>query len=328
MNYETIKTQLKNNQLNNIYLFYGDEQYLIDSIIKKIEKMVLGENINGMTKNEFRDNFDIQELINAVNTMPMIGNKKVVICRNSELFKGNTKNEQLLKLFDTISKDAYLIFVEKQVSVSNIQYKKLKELKCIYNISIRNNNDIIKYITNTFKKAGKNISINNAYLFLEYSGGYLIDIEKDIEKIILFMDNKKDVKKEYIVNLCQGTKEAKIYELTNYLFKKDKTNSYKVLKELLSEKVPIQIILSVLNNSYMELYKVKLAIENNENPVVLRKNKPIHEYALKMIIKSAKKFSFEQIEKVIKDISDIDSDIKYGNISANIAIELLVLSIV
>jgi len=327
MNYETIKTQLKNNNLNNIYLFYGDERYLIDSIVKKIEKTVLGENINGMTKNEFRDNVDIQELINAVNTMPMIGNKKVIICKNSKLFLGNVNNEQLLTLFETISKDTYLIFVEEKISVSNIYYKKLKELVCTYNISLRSNNDIIKYITNKFKKSGKNISTNNVYLFSEYSGGYLLDIEKDIEKIILFMDNKKDVKKEYIINLCQGTKDAKIYELTNYLFKKDKTGSYKILKELLSDKIPIQIILTVLNNSFMELYKVKLAIINNENPVILRKNRPIHEYALKMIIKSTKKFSFEQIEKIIKDISDFDANIKLGHINANIAIELLILSI-
>jgi len=327
MNYDVLKKQFKDNKLNNIYLIYGDEYYLIDAIIKKLEKLILEEQVNGMTKNEFNGVNDEETILNALNTVPMIGIRKLVICYNSEFFNKNTKNTKIIKLVENINKDTYIIFVEQKVDLKNSLYKAFKTKQFVYNIKLRNSNEIIEHIIKRFKSKKKKITSNNAYLFLEYSGFKLLDIEKDVEKILLFMDEKIEVKAEYIRNLCQGSKEVKIYELTNNIFVKNKKKALKNLKELLADRIAIQMIISVLNTSFMELYEVKLAINSNRTPEILRFNRPIHEYALKKLVSSSKKFTIEKIRKVIKEIADTDINIKYGYISGKIAIELLIIKI-
>ena len=327
MNYDILKKQIKNKQINNIYLIYGDEHFLIEALIKKIQQEILGDNISVMTKNEFEGNVDDRTLLNALNTIPMIGKKKLVVCHNSGYFIGNSKHEKIMELVDNINIDTYIIFIEDKIKSANILFKKFKENNLCYNISKRKTNDIINYIITRFRKKNKKITKDNAYLFLDYSGAMLLDIESDIEKILLFMGDKIDVKKQYIKDLCQGSKDIKIYELTNSTFARNKEKSIKYLKEMLADKMPIQVIISTLNLSYMELYEVKLALTNNNTPKILRKNRPIHEYALKKLIENSKKYSLTQIRRIIKEIADTDINIKYGHINSITAIELLIMSI-
>lgn len=327
MNYETLKNELTRNLIKNIYLLYGDEPYLIDAVIKKIESDVLKDNINAFTKHTFNDDIDLYELINAVNTVPMIGNEKVVICRNSAFFAGAKCKDELLRLIESINRNTYLIFVESKIDKRNAGYKKLEQLKSSYEISSRSSHELADFIRNRFSKAGKKISSNQLTTFLEYSGTQLLDIEKDIEKILLYMDDKIEVKKDYIVNLCQGSQEAKLYELVNGTFEKNIDKSMGILKELLSDKTPAMLIVSTLNSNYMELYEVKLALDNNEKPEIFRFKRPINEYALRKLTEYAKKISLMQLKENIKEISDTDVEIKFGNINEITAVELLIFSL-
>ncbi|MBN2851898.1 MAG: DNA polymerase III subunit delta [Clostridia bacterium] len=327
MNYEILKNELTRNLIKNVYLLYGDEPYLIDAVVKKLESVVLNDNINAFTKNTFSDDVDLYDMINAVNTVPMIGNSKVVVCRNSSFFTGSKSKEELLDLFDSISQNTCLIFIEEKVDKKNMAYKKLDLMKCTYDITSRSDHELTDFIRNRFAKAGKKISSNQLLTFLDYSGTQLLDIEKDIEKILLYMDEKLDVKKEYIVNLCQGSQEAKLYELVNGTFEKNIDKAMGTLKELMADKTPVMLIIATLNSNYMELYEVKLAIENNEKPEIFRFKRPINDYALKKLTEYAKKISLMQLKEYIKEISDTDVAIKYGNISDTTAVELLVFSL-
>lgn len=326
MNYNIIKKEIKDKVFKNLYLLYGDEPFLIQVIIDSIKKNILSTPINGMNYFSSNSKIDIDWLFNCITTIPMIGKTKMIVCKDSGLFVGNNNNE-VQKLLNNMNEDTYLIFHESKIDKKNSYFKQLSEESAAYVINSRSSQEIKSYIMSKFKKANKKISANNLFLFMEYSGRKLLDIDKDIEKILLYMDDKIEVKKDMILKLCQGSLEVKIYELTNSLFEKNNERAIKKLRELLADKMPVQVILVALHNSYMELLKVRDALDHKKEISIKRNNRPIHEYALKKLVQHARNYSILQIKAMILHIADSDVAIKFGEIKDVVALELLVISL-
>ena len=113
---KSIQTELK-----PIYLLYGGEQYLIDTCVNKIKKN-FGELLLGINYIVL-DESNIDNLISDIE-MPAFGyDKKLIVIRNSGLFKkdgrkktGTPIQEQIAEFInnnmDIISEAVVLVFVE------------------------------------------------------------------------------------------------------------------------------------------------------------------------------------------------------------------------
>ena len=87
MTIESLENELKNGKLGSLYLLYGEETYLLETIVKKIKKL-FGEIIVGINYIQI-DDTNVNTLINNIN-MPAFGyEKKLIIVKNSGLFKKN-----------------------------------------------------------------------------------------------------------------------------------------------------------------------------------------------------------------------------------------------
>lgn len=90
MTTEELENELKKESLNNcIYLFYGEERFLLENCIKKIKK-AFGEMIPGINYIEV-DETNIKSLIQEIET-PVFGYaKKMIMVKNSGLFSKKRK---------------------------------------------------------------------------------------------------------------------------------------------------------------------------------------------------------------------------------------------
>ncbi len=138
MTIETLEKELKEEKLNEIYLFFGEETYLIETVLKKI-KNLFGELVKGINDIEINDT-NIEHLISNLQT-PCFGYpKKLVVVKNVGLFKREVKKkganfadtrdkicEYLKENSDIIKSDNILIFIEESVD-------KGKMLSCLEEI--------------------------------------------------------------------------------------------------------------------------------------------------------------------------------------------------
>ena len=81
MTLDVLEKELKEGKLNSLYLFYGEERFLLESNLKKIKK-IFGETIPGINFVTI-DETNIQNLISDLQTPPFGYNKKLVIIKNS-----------------------------------------------------------------------------------------------------------------------------------------------------------------------------------------------------------------------------------------------------
>jgi len=136
---ESLEKKLLNNNLNSIYLLYGEELFLLESSLKKI-KNLFGECIKGINFISI-DETNVNELIQDIETPAFGYEKKMIIIRNSGLLKkeGKRKNSELTKIReilnkyiienqDIIKRSIVLVFVEEDVDSKQELYKTIDKL--------------------------------------------------------------------------------------------------------------------------------------------------------------------------------------------------------
>src|SRR5699024_10964992 len=73
----------------SIYLLYGEETYLLEARLKRIKKE-FGQMINEINNNQIDEN-NVQDLISDIETPAFGYEKKLIIARNTGLFKKEKK---------------------------------------------------------------------------------------------------------------------------------------------------------------------------------------------------------------------------------------------
>lgn len=324
MNYDRLKSELKEGHLRNLYLLYGDEAYLKDALAARIESMAADDAGAEPEKVRFEKGMTPEDLNQAVNTNSFFGNGKFILCVNTGIFREKGKSGGFEELLGNISSGNCIVFSEESVDFKNKLFVEMNKAGYAYKIDLRKSGELSKYIAGRFKKLKKRISYDNINLFIEYSGNSLVDIESDIEKIVTYMGTKSDVKKEYIVNLCSGTRQYKIYEMLDGIFNKNTEKSYNLMRELLDDKIPVQVLLVSIHGRLMELAEVRDAMDRGRDPVVIRNNKQVADFILKLLRRQASKFTLGNLQKSILMAADTDVKIKTGEISGISGIEILV----
>ena len=135
---ENLEKQLKSGKLENLYLLYGEELFLLESSLKKI-KNLFGETVKGINFITI-DDTNCNELIANIETPSFGYEKKLIIARNTGLFKkeGKRKNVEISNLkekisnyikqnIDIIKESVILVFVEEEADAKQELYKTIEE---------------------------------------------------------------------------------------------------------------------------------------------------------------------------------------------------------
>ena len=86
MTYDMLEKELNSNkELNSIYLFFGEDRFLIDNSLKKIKKK-FGDILQGINYVIIEENL-INDLIYNIESPAFGYDKKLIVVKNSGLFK-------------------------------------------------------------------------------------------------------------------------------------------------------------------------------------------------------------------------------------------------
>ena len=330
---ENLEKELKQGKINSIYLFYGEELYLLENAIKKIKKL-FGELILGINYIQINET-NIDNLISDIETPAFGFDKKLIVIKNAGLFKKGTKrnpeanSERQKKIakyieenINLINDSAILLFIEEEVSKVELQ-KVIEENGVVCNFEKLKPIDIkkrIKAICNAYKV---NIDEQTLQLFIETCGTDMQNLINEIRKLIEYTGENGTITKESINKLSIKEFEAKIFDLTDNLGKRDIAKALEILKELLYNKEPIQKILITLYNHFKKIYLCRLSLEYNRNIQDVLKLKPNQTFLVSKYKKQAEYFKTNQIRKIIGELIELDNKYKSGKIDINVGLEAI-----
>lgn len=331
MTIEDLENELKLNKLRSLYLFYGEELFLLESSLKKI-KTIFGKTIKGINY-ILIDETNIDELISDIDTPSFGYEKKLIIVRNSGLFKkdGKRKNNELTKLkeklndyinenIEMINNSVVIVFIEddvqKQEVVSTIEkYGVVVKFDLQKPIQIEKR---IKTICNAYK-----VNIDNVTLkyFIESCGTNMQELINEIRKLIEYAGENGTIKNDDIDKLSIKKLESIIFELTDNLGRKKIKEALEVMNNLIYSKEPIQKILITLYNHFKKLYFVKLSANSNKNLIEVLNLKPNQTFLVDKYKMQAKYFKEKELQAILYKLIDLDYYYKIGKIDLQVGLE-------
>ena len=331
---ENLEKELKQGNLNNIYLLYGEELFLLENTVKKI-KTLFGEVVKGINF-ILIDDTNVKELIQDIETPAFGYEKKLIIARNTGLFKseGKRKNKEISDLkekldnyitsnIDIINNSVILVFIEEEADSRLKLFKTLDKLGIVCKFDFQKPIQIekrIKTICNGYK-----VKIDDSTLkyFIEVCGTNMQDVINEIRKLIEYTAEGGTIKKEDIDSLTIKKLESVIFDLTDNLGKKEVKIALEVLKNLIYNKEPIQRILVMLYNHFKKLYFLKLATKYNKDIISSLNLKPNQTFLVNKYKAQSKYFSEKELKEILQSLRDLDFNYKNGLIDLQVGLEAI-----
>lgn len=342
MTVEELEKDLKTGKMDSIYLLYGEEEFLLESCIKKIKK-IFGELVNGINYIQIDDK-NADKIISDIETPAFGYPKKLIVVRNSNLFKKETRekkgeekpakktpktkslqekiSEYIEENIEEIRETVQIVFIEKEVGTNELQ-KTLQKLGTICEFEKLKPAQIskrIKAICNGYKV---NIDDKTMNYFIETCGTSMMTLINEIRKLIEYVGENGTITIEDIDKLSIKELDSVIFDLTDNLGQKNIKNALQILQELLYNKEPIQKILITLYNHLKRIYLTMLADIYKVNVAEALSLKPNQMFLTTKYKKQAGYFKKEELRKILQELIDLDYKTKQGLIDINVGLEAI-----
>ena len=243
-----------------IYLYYGEERYLLENKVKKIKKD-FGEQVKGINYIQI-DDTNVEELISDLETPAFGFPKKLVIAKNTGLFKKEKKassksktakegketkkkktgSEEKLPLPEKIAnylqanekelnETVELIFIEEEAE-KNTLYQTIEKVGEVKEFTLLKLPELVANLKKIVSAYQVNLEDSTARYLVESCGTSMQDLINEVRKLIEYKGAGETIAKEDIDKLCIKQIQAVIFDLTDNLGKKETRKSIRSLSRL------------------------------------------------------------------------------------------------
>ena len=348
MTYQNLIVDINKNKLNTIYLFHGEEDYLIDYTLKLIKDKYI-DNCFETLNYQILEGKDIQfeDIHNACETLPFMSEKKIIVVKDLGIFsrkkkgeiseaKPSKKKDPLIEYVKTLADYVCLIFVEKErkVDKSKSIVKTIGKTGEVVEFNKLRGKDLNDWISNTFKKHNKTISQYSLNYFIEYSFYFsresnktLYDLENEIVKLSNFVGEKKEVTIDDINNVMAKSLETNIFTLLDSISTKNVNNSIKIFNEMsTSNGRYLKILHMIVRQFRLIKHCIVLTDGGYVGKDAMAKLK-IGSYEYNKIARQSHNFNLVKVNKALNLCLDCDKRIKTGSMDSKLAIEMLIIKL-
>jgi DNA polymerase-3 subunit delta len=303
--------KIKNNL--NFFLFYGKNEGLKNQHIKQLLEKNNNSNVIKYDEKEILENEDI--FFESILSNSLFENEKSIVIN-----RGTDKiNEIIINLIER-NIDGITIIINANVLEKKSKLRKLfekeKNLACI--ATYPDTNEILSNLALAFfKKIKISISQQNINLIVDKCGGDRLNLENELEKIKIYLREKKSISSEEISKLINLSENHTFYELIDNCLAKNTNKTINILNENNFSNEDCIIILRTFLLKAKKILNLSLEYEKNKdiNQTINSAKPPIF-WKEKDIVKSQlNKWKPEKIKELIYLINDIELQIKknYNN---------------
>ncbi len=308
------------------YLLYGLEDFLINN---EIDKIIKKEKIDDLSINHYDLTIDsIKSIIDDCQTISLFEDKKINIIDNCNYFNRlPNKEEDINMLLDYITNynpSTILIIISHNETIDNTKKitKKLKDNGVIIECNKVEPIIIAKKLLDGYK-----INDLNLHLLMDRVGMDTGILVQEIEKLKTYKYDEKEITKEDILACSIDNIDTNIYKFIDNIISKKKDEALKTYYELLKNNENPSNIIGLLASKFRLMYQVVILNKKGMNNNEISKLLGVHAYPVKLALESSKRYPEKVLLKYLKNLANLDLDIKTGKINPELAIELFILNV-
>lgn len=274
-----LKTALKNGELSPLYCLYGDEPYLTAHYADLVaDTAVPADDMAAFNRHVFDGTaLSLDALEAAVEALPLMGEHTCVWVKDYDAGAANAATTDRMKaILAKAEAPCVLLFSVTAFSPDikkNAKWKAfLKEIDK-RGVSVcfehRSMSDIAALLMRGATKRGATLSRPVATAMVEQCGSDLFLLNNELDKLCAVVGEGGEITADIVSAVAVRQLDASVYELSKALLQKRYDAAYNCIARLFAcGEEPIRI-LAVLSESYVDLYRAKVAAIGSEQATAL-----------------------------------------------------------
>lgn len=338
LNEVQLKQQLKSGDFSRVYLFYGAEGYLKQHYAERLAKACVTPGMEGFNfkKYEASDGVPLSEVLEAAETLPAFGGYMCVLARDYALDALNTADKARLEEFLADPPEStVLLFWQDTVEVNAKKSAKwravLSEIsQCGATVAFdrMDMQTLCKALPAGAAKRGCQLEKTEARYLAETVGNDLNRLLGELEKLCSYKQSGTITKAD-IDAVATRSLEANVFDLSRALSSGNCARALEILSQLLQEKEKPELILGTLCGVYVDMYRVKLALEAGERAEAPAKffNYKGKEFRLRNASRDASRYDKRDLRQALDLCTAADRALKSGSTPAPLVLERLLVQL-
>ena len=341
--YRRIQSDLNSGKLPGVILLYGREQYLVDWAIERAISLY----INPVAKTmdcTFIDEDDLQDqslsdaVIAASETLPLFSERRVVVVRGSKVFTGDTGRdaEKIAEYISDIPETTLLIFRTDDINAKKKLPAAVVKVGKTYEFDGLPREDLSSFVAKRFKASGTDVSNSVMRIIIEETGYFnresdynLYALNNDVTKMIALAkaDSKGGqsiVTEEIARQTIEGDVESSAIDFINHLCAGEKNKAFILLNNILDEDNDAYRLIGLMVSQFELMLGVRELLDAKVIPSVIQSKLGLQKWRYDKLKPFAEKMSRDKLRNLLVKIYEIDRNIKTGNISGRIAMEMII----
>ena len=264
--YKQFSETLKSGQIGSLYLFHGEERYLLERCLGELRRLICPGGLDGFNYRRFEGkNLQIDEFSDAINTLPSFSERTLIEVHDFDIFKSDRKPD-IIKMFSDLPEYVCIVFIFDVVPYKpdgrvKINAELLKNTGVI-EFTVQEQDKLVKWIRRHFADAGKAISPGDAQYLAFITGGYMSVLHGEIEKASAYAEGDIVTRHE-IDAVVIPQLDAVAYKLTDALIRREHAAAMRILDELFRMREAPHKLLFSISLKMRQLLAARVCIENN-----------------------------------------------------------------
>lgn len=313
--YEDLRADMKAGRLGGAYVFHGEEAYLRERTLEEIQRILIAPGTEPFNLRTLEDGATGEEIVQAVDSVPMLGRHTLVIVRDLDLYKlDEATQEKITALLGDFPEFCVLIFVYDAIPYKTDARRKIhtvlnKNVKVI-NFSYNKSSKLVPWVRRHFRDGKKDISSSDAEYLIFRVGSSMSVLLGEIEKLIAY-SRSGIVTRADIDAVIVPSLEAESFDLARNLCEGKYAQTFELLDKLFSLREEPGMILGALGWQLRRFYLASAAVQAGGGVKEMRSRcAGMSEYSARMFMKTASHLSPAWCRSALKLCAAADYDLK------------------
>jgi DNA polymerase-3 subunit delta len=330
MVHDILERQFKKNAVLPVYLWYGEEEFLIRGELTRLETWL--EQRGDLAAKIAVDAADtpLAEVLIQARSPQLWGGRQLIVVWQVERYKSEELTV-LPKYLQAPPRQTCLLLIAPGLKHKDVQahqvWRQLLQQEAALGFPRLREGELPGWLQQEAKRQGKTLAPGAAKQIVEAAGQNLLELHQELEKLILYAGAETTITSAHIAKLSSHSRTHTIFELVEALGQSQPDKALQVLARLLELGEHPSKIIVMLARQIRLLMRTREGLKRNLNAVELAKELGVPKFSAEKLQRQARGFRLAQLKSQLIRLHEADQQIKTGMAVPRLLLEKVILDL-
>jgi DNA polymerase-3 subunit delta len=318
----------------NIFILYGNDEFAITRRLKDFESDFSDPTTAGMNTARFEArSMSEDEFNNAINAMPFLAPKRLVILSNPSAKYNNPAARKKIEEYISKAPDSARLVMHELIEPKEAEKHwlikwatKNETLVKTQAFMLPKQRDMAGWIVNEAKKQGGRIEPAAAAKLAEMTGVDTRQAGMEISKLLAYVNWDRPVQGSDVEAVCIVTSQQSVFDFVDALSQGNGRSAQRLLHRLLENEEAFSLWGMVVRQ-FRLILQAREILDGRGNKDDVARALGVHPFVAEKTAGQAARFSIEALENIYRKLLGIDEMVKTGQFTLDLALDALIVEL-